>query len=115
VTNFVGGAAEGWLAEGLYESLSTDALDNILTNEAALQPAFVDIDDNDSPEILSRHVADVLKTALLAAQPTERVAIANRVLQGLHHSDRISAGPTQLQSLHRPDALKRRHLRQQQR
>jgi superfamily II DNA or RNA helicase/HKD family nuclease len=111
VTNFIGGVAADQLPEGLYELLSTDALGDRLLNEPDLEPVFANIDDEDTPDILSRHVADAVHQALAAAKPTERVALANMLLQQLTSTDRISAGPTQLQSLHRPDTLKRRNLR----
>ncbi|PVZ53692.1 DUF3427 domain-containing protein [Arthrobacter sp. H-02-3] len=111
MTNFIGGEAAVQLPEGLYELLNTDVLGNRLSQEAELQSIFADIDDEDSPDILSRHVADAVRQALAAAKPTERVALANKLLQEIQHSDRIAEGPTQLQSLHRPDTLKRRNLR----
>jgi len=111
VNNFIGGVAAERLPEGLYELLNTDRLGNLLSSESELQPIFADIDDEDSPDILSRHVADAVRQALTAAKPTERVALANKLLQELQHSDRIAEGPTQLQSLHRPDTLKRRNVR----
>ncbi|WP_263855251.1 DEAD/DEAH box helicase [Arthrobacter sp. M4] len=76
-----------------------------------LQPAFADIDEEDAPDILSRHVAEAVRQTLTAAKPSERVDLANRLLQELRHEDRVVEGPTQLQSLHRPDKLKRRNLR----
>ncbi|MDR7083586.1 superfamily II DNA or RNA helicase/HKD family nuclease [Arthrobacter ginsengisoli] len=111
MTNFIGGVPAARLPEGLYEILNTDALESLLNSEADLEPVFADIDDDDSPDILSRHVADAVRQALEAARPTERVALANKLLQELKHGDRISEGPTQLQSLYRPDTLKRRNLR----
>ncbi|SDL79302.1 Helicase conserved C-terminal domain-containing protein [Arthrobacter sp. ov407] len=110
MTNFIGGVAAGQLPEGLYELLSTELLGTRLDQAPELQPIFADIEDDDSPDILSRHVADAVRQALTAAKPTERVALANKLLQELQHSDRIAEGPTQLQSLHRPDTLKRRSL-----
>jgi superfamily II DNA or RNA helicase/HKD family nuclease len=111
VTNSIGGVAAEKLPEGLYELLNTDLLSHRLGQAAELQPVFEEIDDEDTPDILSRHVADAVRQALAATKPTERVALANKLLQGIRHSDRIAEGPTQLQSLHRPDELKRRNLR----
>jgi superfamily II DNA or RNA helicase len=111
VTNSIGGVAAKQLPEGLYELLNTDALGSLLNNASDLQPVFASIDDEDSPEVLSRHVADAVRQALAAAKPTERVALANKLLQQLTSTDRIAAGPTQLQSLHRADTLKRQNLR----
>ncbi|MDO5874828.1 MULTISPECIES: DEAD/DEAH box helicase [Paenarthrobacter] len=76
-----------------------------------LSPKVDAVDQDDAPEVLSRHVAEVVKKALTAAKPEERVALANRLMSHLDHDDQITPGPQQLLSLHRPDALKRRQLR----
>ncbi|GAC1368133.1 MAG: DEAD/DEAH box helicase [Pseudarthrobacter sp.] len=111
MTNFIGGVAAEQLPEGLYELLNTDLLGQRLGHESELQPIFADIEDEDTPDVLSRHVADAVRQALAAAKPADRVALANRLLQELNWPERIGDGPTQLQSLHRPDTLKRRSLR----
>lgn len=111
VTNYNGGAAASQLPEGLYELLQTDLLGDSLRKEQGLQAVFTDIDDEDSPEILARHVADAVRRTLASAKPTDRIALANRLLRELNTRDRIAPGPTQLQSLHRADVLKRRQLR----
>ncbi len=111
MTNYIELSADEQLPEGLYELLNTDALGNLLNNAGELEPVFAEIQDEDSPDILSRHVADAVRRALSAAKPTDRVALANKLLQELDTGDRIAPGPTQLQSLHRPDTLKRRNLR----
>ncbi|WP_373461650.1 DUF3427 domain-containing protein [Pseudarthrobacter sp. W1I19] len=76
-----------------------------------LEPCFESVGDEDTPDLLSRHVADAVRDALAAAHPADRVALANRLLEALQQNDRIADGPTVLHSLHRPDTLKRRHLR----
>ncbi|MFJ5976366.1 hypothetical protein [Pseudarthrobacter oxydans] len=111
MTVFTGEVAAEHLPEGLYELLNTDALGGLLGRERAIQPAFADIEDEDCPAILSRHVAEAVRRALSAAKPADRVALANKLLQELNITDRIAPGPTQLQSLHRPDKLKRRNMR----
>lgn len=111
MTDFIGGKAATTLPEGLYELLHTDTVGNLLNNAPELKPVFAEIGDEDTPDILSRHVADAVRRALAAAKPANRVDLANRLLQALNTPDRIAQGPTQLQSLHRPDALKRRQLR----
>ncbi|WP_275898068.1 DEAD/DEAH box helicase [Arthrobacter sp. Alg241-R88] len=99
------------MPEGLYELLNTDVLGQRLGRAAELQPVFADVEDEDTPDILSRHVADAVRDALADARPADRVALANRLLEALQQNDRIADGPTVLHSLHRPDALKRRQLR----
>ncbi|WP_194718322.1 DUF3427 domain-containing protein [Arthrobacter ipis] len=99
------------MPEGLYELLNTESLGIRLNRAAQLQPIFADIGSDDSPDVLSRHVADAVRQALVAAKPSERVALVNKLLQEVKHHDRIGEGPTQLHGLHRPDTLKRRQLR----
>lgn len=111
MTNFIGGGAAEQLPEGLYELLNTNLLGKLLTNEAETTPYFAEVEDDDVPDILSRHVSNAVRQALVAARPTDRVELVNRLLQELNAPDRIAPGPTQLQSLHRPDTLKRRQLR----
>lgn len=111
MTNSIGGVAAEQLPEGLYELLNTDLLGRRLGHEAELEPVFAEIDDDDAPDILSRHVADAVRQALSAAKPNDRVALANKLLRELNTEDRIAPGPTQLHSLHRPDTLRRRSLR----
>ena len=112
MTNSIGGvAAAGQLPEGLYELLNTDLLDQRLVRNAELQPMLAAVEDEDTPDILARHVADAVRNALASAQPADRVALANRLLEALQQNDRIADGPTVLHSLHRPDTLKRRQLR----
>lgn len=111
VTNSIGGVPAEQLPEGLYELLNTDLLGQRLGHEAELRSVFMDVEDEDSPEVLSRHVANAIRRALAAAKPADRVGLANRLLQELQSPDRIAEGPTQMTSVHRPDALKRRQLR----
>ncbi|MFD5277052.1 DUF3427 domain-containing protein [Pseudarthrobacter sp. NPDC058362] len=99
------------MPEGLYELLNTDVLGEHLRQEQGLQPVFTEINEEDSPDILARHVADAVRRALASTKPADRVALANGLLQELDSRDRIAPGPTQLQSLHRPNKLKSRNLR----
>ncbi|WP_251041593.1 DUF3427 domain-containing protein [Arthrobacter sp. ISL-30] len=99
------------MAEGLYELIKTDALAARLEAVPELHPVFASLDEQEAPDVLSRHVADVVREALTAAKPDERVTLANRLLSELKHSDSITDGPSLLESLHRPGTLKRRNLR----
>ncbi|MBT2248356.1 DUF3427 domain-containing protein [Arthrobacter sp. BHU FT2] len=110
MTDSNGGAAEQ-LPAGLYETLQTQMLAMRLGKEQELQPIFANVTDEDSPDVLSRHVSDAVRRALIAAKPADRVALANKLLQELNADDKIAHGPIQLRSLHRPDMLKRRQLR----
>lgn len=109
VNTFDGGSEQTTLPEGLYELLQTESLETRLSLVPDLSPKVDAVDQDDAPEVLSRHVAEVVKKALTAAKPEERVALANRLMSHLDHDDQITPGPQQLLSLHRPDALKRRH------
>jgi hypothetical protein len=71
VTNFIGGDAAERLPEGLYELLSTDQLSTLLNQSAELQPIFAEIDDEDTPDVLSSHVAHAVRQALAAAKPAD--------------------------------------------
>ena len=99
------------LPEGLYELLETEGLTASLSRVPELEPRFRPVDDEDAPDVLSRHVADAIRKALAHVKPTDRVALANRLLRELRYDDLIADTPSQLHSLHRPDTLKRRQLR----
>jgi superfamily II DNA or RNA helicase/HKD family nuclease len=111
VNTFDGGLAAEQLAEGLYELIKTRALAARLEAVPELHPTFAPLDEQEVPDVLAKHIADIVRAALTVARPDERVALANRLLSELHHSDAIADGPTLLESLHRPDILKRRNLR----
>lgn len=103
--------AVGQLPEGLYELLNTGTLTAELRRNPQLEAHFDSVEDADSPDILARHVAEVVRRALAGAKPGERVALANRVLLEVEQDNQIADGPTQLRSLYRPETLKRRQLR----
>nr|WP_066286605.1 DEAD/DEAH box helicase [Arthrobacter sp. B6] len=111
MTDFIGGEGANQLPEGLYELLNTDDLVSDVERLSDLQPVFEIVDEEDTPDVLCRHVAGAVRRALAAAKPVDRVALANRLLRELDVTERIAEGPCQLQSLHRPETLKRRRLR----
>lgn len=111
MTNFIGGETSEQLPEGLYELLNTNTLGDQLKTESGLESVFAIVEDDDVPDVVSRHLAEAVRQALATAKPSARVDLANRLLQELNSPDRIADGPTQLQSLHRADVLKRRQLR----
>ena len=106
-----GGPGASQLPEGLYELLHTDVVAAQLLAVPDLSATVVSVDDHSAPDILSRHVADVVRRVLGAAAPHERVRIANEVLEQLRHPATITDGPQELHAVHRPDALSRRSLR----
>ncbi|MHA7270727.1 DUF3427 domain-containing protein [Arthrobacter sp. HLT1-20] len=76
-----------------------------------LEATSLEMDSDSSPEALSRHVAEAVKQLLITTKPEDRVGKVNQLLTVIDPAHQVSAGPTQLRSLHRPDALKRRQLR----
>jgi superfamily II DNA or RNA helicase/HKD family nuclease len=111
VSTFIGGPGTPALPEGLYELLKTQDLEARLDAAPAFEPVFETIADDNSPDVLAHHVAEIVRTTLAEARPGERVHLANRLLAELGHNDPVADGPQQLRSLHRPDGLKRRQLR----
>ncbi|BCW51085.1 DEAD/DEAH box helicase [Arthrobacter sp. StoSoilB13] len=111
MNTFDGGWERTTLPEGLYELLQTANLETKLSLVPEFSATVEEIDQDDAPEVLARHIAEVVKDALTTAKPEERVALANRLLSQVQLNDQITPGPRQLLSLHRPDALKRRQLR----
>ncbi|BCW09833.1 helicase [Arthrobacter sp. NtRootD5] len=110
MNTFDGGLGREVLPEGLYELLHTSGIESKLSLLPDLEAVVSDVDPDDSPEVLSRFIAEAARHALSATKPEERVALANRLLSQVQ-TDPITPGPQQLLSLHRPDALKRRQLR----
>ncbi|MDJ0317313.1 DUF3427 domain-containing protein [Arthrobacter sp. H35-MC1] len=111
MNTFDGGEPAELLVEGLYELLHTDDLGSRLQLVPELQQELIHVDNNISPDILARHVADAVQKVLSGIKAEDRVAKTNTILSSIDPSNRITTGPQQLQSLHHPDALKRRQLR----
>ncbi|WP_021472684.1 DUF3427 domain-containing protein [Paenarthrobacter ureafaciens] len=111
MNTFDGGLGEDLLPEGLYELLHTSGLESKLSLLPDLDAVVSDVDPEDSPEVLSRFIAEAVKDALSATKPEERVTLANMLLTQLRPDNQVTPGPRQLLSLHRPDALRRRQLR----
>ncbi len=100
------------LPEGLYELLKTDALgDRLSTARQIFTQSSRTLRTKTPRTSFPATLQTPFGGALTAAKPADRVALANKLLQELNTGDRIALGPTQLQSLHRPDTLKRRNLR----
>ena len=68
--------------EGIYESLVTQALSRQLGTLADIERSFRTVDEADQPEVLARHIAQVMVRALSDAKDTAaRVRIVNDVLR----------------------------------
>ena len=71
VTNSDGGEASRRLPEGLCELLKTEGLVKGLSKVPDLEARYGQIDDEDAPDILSRHVSDaVRRLSLVRSQLT---------------------------------------------
>ena len=75
-------------AEGVYESLRTAGLDRRLAALTRLTPRFAPVDAADAPEVLARHVADVVRRALTDERdPDRRVTLVNELMAALAATD----------------------------
>ncbi|MCQ9164907.1 DUF3427 domain-containing protein [Arthrobacter sp. STN4] len=70
-----------------------------------------DLGRDDSPAALARYVGNAVQQLLMDTREEDRVARANQILAVIDPGNQVTPGPTQLMSLHKPDALKRRQLR----
>ncbi|MHA7306064.1 DUF3427 domain-containing protein [Arthrobacter sp. TMN-49] len=111
MNTFDGEKAPEQLAEGLYELLHTNDLAIRLQEVPDLEATSLKVDSESSPEALSRHVAAAVKHLLINTNPEDRVGKVNQLLTVINPAQQISAGPTQLRSLHRPDAFTGRQPR----
>ncbi|ALO67927.1 helicase [Arthrobacter alpinus] len=111
MNTFDGENAPAQLEEGLYELLHTQDLTARLRAVPELEATSSRIDEASSPQALSRHVAETVKRLLANTVAEDRVAKVNQLLAIIDPDNEVTAGPTQLRSLHRPDVLKRRQLR----
>nr|WP_281268267.1 DUF3427 domain-containing protein [Arthrobacter livingstonensis] len=111
MNTYEGDEAPELLAEGLYELLHTTDLGRRLAAVPDLQASVEGVGRDESPEALARHVADAVQQLLLDTREEDRVAKTNQILAVINPGNEVTPGPTQLRSLHRPDALKRRQLR----
>ncbi|TYC99162.1 DUF3427 domain-containing protein [Arthrobacter echini] len=111
VEEIAGGVARQGLAEGLYETLVTDSLLRRLADAPQLEARVEPLGENDALAAVSRHLAKVMKEALLKAEPESRLALVNQLLGALSANDAIDQEPSQLLSLHKRESVKRRDLR----
>lgn len=76
----------GEFAEGVYESLETAGLTRQLRS-LPLDPRFEVIDPADAPEVLARHIADVVRRTLDDRDEPARVELVNELIRLLHDED----------------------------
>lgn len=78
----------GGLPAGVYESLRTAGLDRALSVLIDLEPAFASVEPAEAPEVLARHVSDVVRRALSSGvDEADRIAIINRLMAVLNAPD----------------------------
>ena len=79
---------DGGLAAGVYESLHTAGLDRQLAGAVGLTPRFSVVDGVDAPEVLARHIANVVRRALADERdPDRRTALVSDLLSVLAATD----------------------------
>lgn len=95
---------EDALPEGLYESLLTARLQELLDQHTATEVLEEPLDDGDEPHILARHVGAVVERALATERNRERrLDLVNRVLGDLGDvPDMLVGRSSQLFFVHRP-------------
>lgn len=76
----------GEFVEGVYESLETAGLQRQL-GDLPLEARFEVIDPADAPEVLARHIADVVRRTLDDRDEPARVALVNELIGLLHDED----------------------------
>ena len=92
------------LPEGLYESLLTRRLQELLDQHTGVQHIMNNVDEGDQPHVLARHVAASLQRALAAEKDADRrLALVNHLLSEMGDtSDEVLGRSSQLFFLHRP-------------
>lgn len=92
------------LPEGMYESLLTARLEQLLADRSDDTQLIYDIDSGDEPHVLARHVRAAVERALHDEKdPTQRRDIVNRVIAQLgNEADLLGSSSRQLYFLHRP-------------
>ncbi|HIZ97041.1 MAG TPA: DUF3427 domain-containing protein [Candidatus Janibacter merdipullorum] len=92
------------MPEGLYESLLTARLQELLDQHTATEVLEEPLDDGDEPHILARHVGAVVERALATERNRERrLDLVNRVLGDLGDvPDMLVGRSSQLFFVHRP-------------
>ena len=79
----------GDLAEGVYESLRTAGLEQAL-DQVDLEPRFTALSAADAPEVLARHVAEVVRRALAEVRDEPaRIGLVNELLSLLRDEDAL--------------------------
>lgn len=89
------------LPDGLYELLRTDGLEVDLARTSDLVPTFGRVSSADVPDVLARHVADIVRRVVAdEPDPAVRVELVNSLMATLSAADaRVAPGVDQLLQL----------------
>lgn len=88
--------------DGLYEALITDQLTRALAPLPADATTVSKLDVAEQPQVLARHVADIVRRRIEAASDeAERLDVVNNVLQALDDNEIVDSPVRQLTSLTR--------------
>lgn len=92
------------LPEGVYESLLTTRLKQLLADRPHDTRLLYDVDEGDEPHVLARHVRTAVERALSSEKdPATRRDLVNRILKQLgDESETLPSVSQQLHFLHRP-------------
>lgn len=93
------------LAEGIYERVRTVGLDEAVSRLRQHRPEWAGVDPADAPDVVARHVADVVRRAIADETDADRrVALTNQMLNLLTAPDERLPGTIEhLVALVRPD------------
>lgn len=110
-----GGIDDGGLPDGLYETLRTEALQRRVV---ALRPGrtttFEGIPEAEVPEVLARHIGNVVRERLASDRAEDRISTANRLLasiSGPGAADIVLEGPMLLHAVYDSTDVRHRELR----
>ena len=100
------------LSDGLYESLRTHGLDGDLARRSDLAPTFGKVPSGDVPDVLARHVAEVVRRAIAdEADSAARVRLVNNLIATLSAVNaQVAPGVEQLLQLTSQDRTPVRRL-----
>jgi superfamily II DNA or RNA helicase/HKD family nuclease len=88
------------LPQGLYDALLTAGLTGALAGRPELHAVTGTVEADLVPELVARHVGDVVRRTLAEVPADQRVAVANRLLAAVPAPDAaVEPGPTRLLAL----------------
>lgn len=79
-------AGMGAFPEGVYEALETVGLAREL-KELPLKPRFQEVDPQDAPDVLARHIADIVRRRLMESDSAAKVTLVNELVSLVSDKD----------------------------